>query len=939
MCLTAQWIKYLESTTMQEFFMENKKYELVAIAQDASAYSQGKMAVYRPVGTNNYFVRPLMELISYLPKDKKLEATITHRLQLYKKLFVGRTDVYAHRYFNKKQQKDVYFPVTHFKNHRPLKGKEGWIPLSDPDIRSHLEGRQFIGLYPMYEDNTCKFVVIDIDKQNWQDICSAINQVCSNYAIPVLMEVSQSGNGCHIWIFFSTKIKAQKARKLADNILQATMEIYPSMPLSAFDRLFPSQDLIQSDKTGNLIAAPLQGQRRKENKTVFVDAHFRPYQQQWKILENIVRLNEKQTDQLISKLQTEQQINIISDEEEDTHELSLGKIVYFEQLTIIKSNMLFISKSSLSSTQIAYLKTMGSFWNPQFFKRQRQRLSTFKTPRIIDLSVELPDFICLPRGLEDGLEKLSTHIEWKDQTIKGNAINVSFVGELKSEQEKATAELLKNSNGVLAARTGFGKTVVAAKIIAARKVSTLILVNNRELAQQWKKQLKNFLNINGKPLIKEYTATGRKRKKDMIGSFYGSTHNRSGVIDIATIQSFKGTKEEQAILNDYGMVIFDEVHHVPAFSYDEVIKNIGAHYLYGLSATPYRQDGLSKIITLRMGKIRYQTDLVDSRHSLDTIRRVVPRYTNLGLNLPELKVNTLNENYELLAKNDDRNKSILKDITTNLHQKRHILVLTHRVTHLQLLADHLKDSSSFPIYKLYGAQGAKKNHATVEKINDTDTPFVIFATSKYAGEGLDIGALDTIVLAMPNSWKGIIFQTLGRLQRDVTNKKELRVYDYVDILIPPFARMYQKRKKAYEKLNFKIQEDKTSRSSNVSLYEGNYHSILLKRSKQAKHAMISAANLSPFLLWKLIYKNKDHCTVVLHSLSDFYQKKMLSASVSYTLTDNNIPECILFDNKELWLCSDKGFNSDNGIAVCISSPDTVAGFSKIIADEIHEDKL
>lgn len=261
------------------------------------------------------------------------------------------------------------------------------------------------------------------------------------------------------------------------------------------------------------------------------------------------------------------------------------------------------------------------------------------------------------------------------------------------------------------------------------------------------------------------------------------------------------------------------------------------------------------------------------------------------------------------------------------------------MAHLQLLIDHLKDSSNFPIYKLYGAQGAKKNHATVEKINGTDTPFVIFATSKYAGEGLDIGALDTIVLAMPNSWKGIIFQTLGRLQRDLANKRELRVYDYIDILIPTFARMYQKRKKAYEKLNFKIQEDKTSRRSNVTLYEGNYHSILLKRSKQARHTMISAANLSPFLLWKLIYKNKDHCTVVLHSLSDFYQEKMQSASVSYTLTDNNIPECILFDNKELWLCSDKGFNSDHGIAVCISSPDTVAGFSKIIADEIHENKL
>lgn len=921
---------------MLKFSMNNKNYELVATAQDQSIESQGKMAVYRIVGTSEYFVCPMADLLPFLPLDKKREAQLDQRLQIYKELFVGRKDVYAHRYYNKKVQKEVYAPATHFKNGRPVKGAEGWIPLTDEKIKEHLNNQsdEFLGFYPMYADNTCKFVVIDIDKQNWHQICTVIRSVCSRYKVPLLVEVSQSGNGCHIWIFFKVRIKAAKARKLADQILQATLEVYPSLPFSAFDRFFPSQDFIEPGKTGNLIAAPLQGQRRKKGKTVFVGENFAPFSNQWQVLQEAKRLDEDSVDQIIQKITDQNQVEIFSEYQVSPQEESLDKLVYFDELHVIKSNMLYISKDGLSKKQIGYLKTLGAYWNPQFFERQRQRLSTYRTPRIINLTIDLPDFLALPRGVEDHLKEIVPHIDWQIQTVSGKTIAVTFNGKLRREQADAEKKMLENATGVLAARTGFGKTVIAASMIARRKVSTLILVNIRDLAQQWCQRLKSFLEVTSTPLIEEYTPTGRKRKKDVIGRYYGSIHNRSGVIDVATIQSFKEIKKSQAILDDYGMVIFDEVHHLPAFSFDAVFKNIRARYIYGLSATPYRQDGLSKIITLRMGDVRYQTDLVDSQYALKVKRLVIPRFTDAGMSLPELQTNTINENYEFLAGNTKRNQEVVTDIQNNVQEGRHLLVLTHRLDHLQEIARLLETIVKCPVFKLFGAQGSKQNKEVIEKLNVEKGPFVILATAKYAGEGMDIPALDTIVLSMPSSWKGTIFQYLGRLQRNLANKDELRVYDYVDMLIPAFAKMYQKRKNAYKELAYMIQEDESSRRSNVEVYEGDYHLALQKKLKTAAKVVLAAKSMTPFIFWGVVHNMKNQCTILLNKVSASYGKRLQDESISYTLTENSVPECILIDDTELWLSSDKGFNSNRGIAICITSADTVNGFKKIIKNEL-----
>lgn len=596
--------------------------------------------------------------------------------------------------------------------------------------------------------------------------------------------------------------------------------------------------------------------------------------------------------------------------------------------------MLYISKNNLSKKQIAYLKSFGAFWNPKFFERQRQRLSTYNVPRIVDLTVDLSDYIALPRGVEDRLTKIVSHFNWTDQTIVGNAIKVKFNGDLTKEQNDAEKQMLKYSNGVLSARTGFGKTVIAASIISKRKISTLILVNNRDLAEQWKARLNSFLKISSDPIIEEYTPTGRKRKKDVIGKYYGTTHNRSGVIDIATIQSFKDTKQDQEILDDYGMVIFDEVHHLPAYSYDTVFKNIRAQYMYGLSATPYRKDGLSRIITLRIGDIRYQTKLIDSQYGLKISKLVVPRFTTVGLNLPELQTNTINENYELLVANEKRNKSLLSDIQYNLKNGRHILLLTHRVDHLKKIEGLLENIEDYSVFKLFGTQGSKQNNKVIKEINSTQSPFVIVATTKYAGEGMDIGNLDTIILAMPNSWKGTIFQNLGRLHRNLDKKDELRVYDYIDMLVPAFARMYQKRKEAYKKLGYRIQEDKNSRKQNVNLYEGNYHSAIEKSVKNARKVILFSKSMTRFIYWEIIYKMKDACTILLNKISEPYNKKLQKSDISYTLTEKVLPECILIDDGELWLSSDKGFNSNKGIAICITSPDTINGFKRMLQNEL-----
>ncbi|MBZ2199816.1 MAG: DEAD/DEAH box helicase family protein [Lentilactobacillus hilgardii] len=919
----------------QTFKMNGLLYELVTVGRDFSKPDRGKVAIFRQQNSDSYGVMPLTELNQYLVDNGKSQKMLQKRLALYKKRFVGRTDVYAHRYYNKKSAKDMYAPVVPFKDGRPQ--TDHWMPLTDDDLKMHLIGQQFLGFYPMFPDNTTKYLVIDIDGHHegdkWQEITNSIRKICQKRNIPTLIELSQSGRGCHVWFFFREPVNAVLARLLGDALLKATMAVNPNLSFTAFDRLFPSQDIIGEKKIGNLIAGPLQGTRRQEGKSVFVDENFHPLKDQWKALGDVELLTEERIKSLTNELNSQSSFYLF-DENEDQTDLLKEPLRINQVLTIIRSNGLYIRKSELNQHQLTQLKWLASFRNPKFYEKQRLRLSTFNEPRIINVFDETDQFLVLPRGIEDELAGIIPHTKWTDKVTPGRKIHARFNGKLRSDQETALASLISHRSGILAARTGFGKTVIAARIIAELGVSTLILVHDKELADQWIERLNQFLKITDQPFLTEHTPTGRKRRKKVIGTYFGTKHNRSGIVDVATIQSFKPNQDSREILNQYGLVISDEVHHDAAYTYEQIIKQLHCKYLFGLSATPFRRDGQEPIITMRFGPIRYQTAPIDETTLLKVKRLVIPRFTSLGITNLQIANNGINQNYEAILNDEDRNQSILEDIKTVLLEERHVLVLTNRIEHLQRLALALEVKR--PVFLLYGQQTERQNRQIVEKINQVMGSYVVIATGKYAGEGLDIGTIDTLILAMPHSWKGSSEQYLGRMQRNLSQKSEIRVYDYVDMFVPMLAKMYRKRQKTYEYLHYQTVNDNRSQQAGIKFFNGHYQNNVLESVHDAKKILICANRLSDFLMKKVLeaVNNQSQIQILTNEMTSYQKGQLNYRKISYSFYDQNLPTCLVIDEKQLWLSSDIGFKNDTGITVQMNQPQLAKQFIKMLIHSI-----
>ena len=753
------------------------------------------------------------------------------KINLFMSLFKGRDDVYAKRWENKNKGTSGYSPVCLNQWQAGVCGKpkiscskcenKSYATLDEKIIENHLRGNIVVGIYPMLQDETCLFLAMDFDEADWQSDISALRDVCSEFNIPVAVERSRSGKGGHVWFFFEKRLSAALVRKFGTVLLTVSMSRRHEIQFKSYDRLFPSQDTMPKGGLGNLIALPLQKAARKNNNSEFVDDNFESYEDQWAFLSTIQKISENRLESFISEFGDGHELGLLKkDEEEETEKpweiskkkVGLQKNDFPKQLDIVKANMLFIPKEGISERALNRLKRLASFKNPMFHRQQAMRLPTYGHPRVISCADETQEYLCLPRGCQfelcSELEELGIDIRFIDKTHSGRKIDVEFNGHLRDEQSLALEHLLQNDIGILSGTTAFGKTVVAIKLIAEKKVNTLILVDKISLLSQWKEKLSEFLIVN-KNSFDQHRATakrrGRKKKVEIIGQLGGGKNTLGGIVDIAVMQSISRKGEVKEYVHNYGMIIADECHHASAFTYEQILKTTHAKYIYGLTATPTRKDGHHPILFMHCGPIRYRDNPKKQAENRPFDHYIVPRFTSLRLpldsNEKDISIQGL---YAEIVDNDFRNQQIIEDVLDNYHQGRNCIVLSLRTAHVELLAKKLKEEVP-DVITLIGGMGKKSIQKAFQRLTNTpaNINIILVATGHFIGEGFDESRLDTLFLAMPISWKGTLQQYAGRLHRLFKTKKEVRIYDYVDIQVKMLERMYQKRLNGYASMGYK----------------------------------------------------------------------------------------------------------------------------------------
>ncbi len=834
------------------------------------------------------------------------------KINLFRSLFKGREDIFARRWYSKTLDKSGYQPVCENEWNEEFCDKKKYkcsacpnrklMTLTDKDIYRHLlgkdsYGRDVVGIYPMLTDETCLFLCADFDEENFESDVSAFRNTCKEFDIPVSVEISRSGNGAHAWIFFTEPITASVARKLGSGILTRTMEKI-NISFKSYDRFFPNQDTMPKGGFGNLVALPLQGNARKSGNSLFVDESFTPYPDQWEYLGNIHKLSSERVDELVATLcQSGDLGELISDKEDkpwkSKKQLELTDDDFPETLEIVRSNMLYIPIKELSAGVRNKIKRLAAFRNPDFYRSQAMRLPIYDKPRIICTADIFDDYIALPRGCETALLDLfsGTKITVTDKTNHGTEIPVEFNGTLREEQQPVADALLEHNIGVLSATTAFGKTVIASYLIGARKTTTLVLVHTQSLMAQWQKSLEQFLTINIAPPEKT-KGRGRRKAWSPVGVLGAGKNTLNGVVDVAVMQSLVSEDGVKELVRNYGMIIVDECHHVSAVNFEKILKFANAKYVYGLTATPARQDGHHPIIFMQCGPIRYKVDAKSQAEKRSFEHYLVPRFTPYRC---ENKDKKITEIYKNLSENELRNSYIVNDIIKAVKDGRVPIVLTERREHVLKLKDMLSGHSQ-NIITLFGTSSHKERRETLEKLETIpdNESLIIIATGRYVGEGFDYPRLDTLFLALPIAWKGKVAQYAGRLHRNYPDKSEVQIYDYVDVHIPVLERMYQKRLKGYSSIGYKIKIDNDHSVTPDLIYDGkSFYPVYRQDIKSAHKEVIIVcpfmrknriSQLSKILTQAL--QNGVSVTVITRPPENFKESEQETVKENTTLLQN-----------------------------------------------------
>ena len=744
------------------------------------------------------------------PKPNQLAGSsagysVEEKILIFRKLFRGRTDVYPVRW-SSQNGKSGYSPACANEWRSGICGKPHVkcsdcnqrrpLPVTDEVIYSHLSGKITIGVYPLLPEDSCWFLAVDFDKSEWREDATGFLRSCRELSLPGHLEVSRSGKGAHVWLFFSQAVPAHDARRLGSAIISHTCARNRQLELSSYDRLFPNQDRMPKGGFGNLIALPLQKEPRARGCSVFVDDQLNPLANQWGYLADIERVTPGQIETAVTDaVGSSHPLDIAFIIEEDEREPWLRpptKLPSIEgslpdRLDIVLADRIYFDKAALPRQLQNRLVRIAAFQNPTFYQNQALRLSVWNTPRIIGCADNLAQHVALPRGcLNDVLDLLrANNIQYRidDKRFDGEEIKVEFNGVLRPDQTEAVKAMLKQDTGVLCAPPAFGKTVTAAAIIAKRSVNTLILVHRKELMMQWRERLGAFLDLEN---IK-------------IGNRGGGRRKLYGKIDIALMQSLARNLEDN-LIDQYGQIIIDECHHISATSFESLLKQSKARFVLGLTATPIRRDGWHPIIFMQCGPIRHRAaKAVDAPEQL----LVVPHL----IETPPRNQDSEGIQYvfNALAEDDTRNKLIAEDVLTAYRNGHKVLVLSERVGHLSALEGLLKDVVQ-ELHVLHGRTVRKERASTMKRLEQLppDAPRVLLASGKLIGEGFDHPPLDTLFLTMPLSWKGTLQQYAGRLHRNHVDKEVVRIHDYIDSGYPQLERMWRKRLTGYSAMGYQI---------------------------------------------------------------------------------------------------------------------------------------
>lgn len=762
----------------------------------------------------------LVALRAALQKSKPVLSTSDsfspeQKIAIFINLFRGRTDIFANRWQNQRGRNGYSVAcdnewVQGVCNKPRIKCLDcthrQFSELNDQVIYRHLAGQQVVGLYPLLQDNTCHLLAADFDKGTWQDEVKAMSRACTEYGVPHAVEISRSGNGAHLWIFFDDKVPANEARLLGFSLLDKAMEGYPNLSFDSYDRLFPNQDILPEGGFGNLIALPLQREVRQAGNSSFVDAELNVIDDQWQHLAQLKRLSRQELNKLLS--QTSPNASVISEQNvTDTRPpweiTAKPRPLVLEnppqQVNITLANHIYFEVKALPSTLLARLRRLASFSNPVFFKTQALRFSTHGIPRFISCARIERGYLSLPRGcLDDALALLKENnidIQIDDKRELGIKLSgMKPLLALRKNQQAAVKEMSKHDAGILHAPTAFGKTVTAIGMIVKRKANTLILVHSRQLLDQWQERLQSFL------------------PEAEIGVIRGGKKNPTGIIDIATYQSLINKKDNtiSSVVQDYGHVIVDECHHVSAPRFEMVLNEVRAKYVLGLTATPERQDGHQKIIFMAAGPIRHKVKR-SSDEKFEQEVQIHQLYDTPPLHLTQSGERPkITDAYRWIIENDMRTQRIVSDIVNNVRKGRHPIVLTERRDHAEKLNDLLNENGIDSII-LKGAMKATERRRVDEHLHSAQ---VVVATGKYVGEGFDLPRLDTLFLAMPIAWKGSLAQYAGRIHRESDGKTQVTIHDYVDCGLPMLQRMLNKREKSYKSMGYTILFSGESANSN-----------------------------------------------------------------------------------------------------------------------------